>query len=540
MTSYEFSTLAQLAGLLRAGARGYWNSCWRSGAGRRVATMVAPLVGILIWSGATPFAVTMWRADGLRRGDSLLGLVSTVMVVLVAFTLATSVSFALASIYFAKDVEWLLVTPIGPRLFLSYRLLAQFLLGAAIGTVVAGPAVLGLAIATGRWWIVPLVAVVVGSLLLPTMSMALLGVVAVVRLVPARLVKNVAGLLVAIVGFGLAAVDIAASVGSGSGVGVSTFAHAIRSPLWLPWSWAARSIVDGADGRLVPALLPAAALGAMAIVLTSITIAAAGPLLRDGWVRSQTTGRQRRRVRSSFLPLPVSLAVLRKDWRTLRRDPAQLIQLLLPIGIFAVYLLSPRAGGLGLGSFHDFPIWYGPLTTAAFAALFAASGLGLRAVGSEGRQFWCLTTSPVSTGALLLSKLLLPAIVAVSASLALMVSTELRVGTPAPAVLFSAAVLVVCVLGLSCLATGLGAVWPRLDWSDPRRSVGVWLAIFFMVLGAAYIAACVVGLTLALLITGGPTGLSSLLAFLVCLLVAGTTSWVALRAGHRRLLALES
>lgn len=540
MPFYGSPTRVQFLGLLRAGARSFWNSCWRSGAGRRVATVVAPLVGVALWSAMTPFAVTLWRADGLARGDSLFSLVATVMVVLVAFTMATSVSFALASIYFAKDVEWLMHTPIGPRLFLSYRLLAQFLLGAAIGTVVAGPAVLGLAIATGRWWLVPLVAVVVAALLLPAMSTALMCVVALVRVVPATRVKDAAGVLVALVGFGVAAVDIAAAVGSGSGVGVSTFAHGIRSPSWAPWSWAAASITDSAHGRLGPALLLAAVLVTLAAIVTILAIEVSGPLLRDGWFRSQSTGRRRRQARSSFLPLPVSLSVLRKDWRTLRRDPAQLIQLLLPIGVFAIYLLSPRAGGLGLGAFHHFPVWYGPLTTAAFAALFAASGLGLRAVGSEGRQFWCLKTAPVSTVALLLSKLLLPAIVTVSASLALMVSTELRVGTSVSQVLFSSVLLVVCVLGLSCLATGLGAVWPRLDWSDPRRSVGVWLAILFMVVGAAYVAICVVGLTLALLITGQPNALSALLAILVCVMVAGATSLAALRAGHRRLVALDA
>lgn len=184
-------------------------------------------------------------------------------------------------------------------------------------------------------------------------------------------------------------------------------------------------------------------------------------------------------------------------------------------------------------------MWYGPLTTAAFAALFAASGLGLRAVGSEGRHFWCLRTSPLSPRSLLLGKLMLPAVVSVGASLALMVTTEIRVSTPPGQIAFSALLLALCVLGLVSLATGMGAVWPRLDWTDPRRAVGIWLAVTFMAAGAAYIAICLVGLTLPLLITSVPPLVSDAMAIAVCAACAGVTAGFALRAGHRRLVSMD-
>ena len=112
-------------------------------------------------------------------------------------------------------------------------------------------------------------------------------------------------------------------------------------------------------------------------------------------------------------------------------------------------------------------------------------------------------------------------------------------GTPLGQVLFSSVLLVICVLGLSALATGMGAIWPRLDWTDPRRAVGIWLAVVFMMVGAAYIAICVVGLTLALLITNRPSLGSELLALVVLVGIAGLTAGVTLRAGHSRLLALD-
>ena len=537
----ELRRWPQLRGLIRAGRAGFWNGCWHSGPGRRLATILGPVVGALVWAGTIPLVVTLLRSRQLSSASALEGGLTTLMVVLFAFTLATSVSFALASIYFARDVEWLLLSPLSPRLFLGYRLLSQLTLGAAIGGAVAGPAVVAAAIVYRSPGLVPLVALVVGSLLLVPMSLGMLAVVALVRVVPASRVKEAAGVLVGVVGFGVAALDVAASVGGGAtpAIGVSDFSHGLHIWGWLSPEWAVQSILAAAHGRWGTSLLSALELVALAAAVTMAAIWIAGPLVREGWFRAQTTNRRGMRVRTRRRRLPVALAVVRKDWRTLRRDPAQLIQLLLPIGLFAVYLLSPRAGGLGLGLFRDFPSWYGPLTTAAFAALFAASGLGLRAIGSEGRQFWCLRTAPVSTRTLLLSKLVLPGAIACTASLVLMVTTELRTGTPPGQIAFSAALLVICVVGLSALATGMGAIWPRLDWSDPRRAVGVWLAVVFMMVGAAYIAVCVVGLTLALLITNQPSMGSELLALLVLGAIAGLTAGLSLRAGHGRLQALD-
>ncbi|MHB1527137.1 MAG: putative ABC transporter permease subunit [Candidatus Dormibacteria bacterium] len=538
----RLSSAAQLRGLFHAGARATWNSWWHSGSGRRLVLLAALPTGLLVWASLLPLVQHLGRGVQLDHPRQLLGALSTLTIVLTAFTLGTSVSFALASVYFARDVEWLLLTPISSRLFLVHRLLSQLILGICLGALLGGPMVLGLALLYHSLWSVPLVAVDLTVLLLMPMALALLLVVLLVRVVPASRVKDAAALLVGLVGFGVAAVNIAAAVtgGRGPGLGAAAFAHGLSGPGWLPTAWAAHSMVDAVQGRWLAALLLSLGLAASALLVTTGAVLVAAPALREGWFRSQTAPARRRRHRGRFSRLPPLMAVVRKDWRTLRRDPAQLIQLLLPIGLFAVYLLSPRSAGMGVGMFSNFPVWYGPLTTAAFAALFAASGLGLRAVGSEGRHFWCLRTSPLSPRSLLLGKLVLPALISVGASLTLMVTTEIRVATPLPQIAFSAILLVLCVLGLVSLATGMGAAWPRLEWTDPRRAVGIWLAVTFMAAGAAYIALCLVGLTLPLLMTNLPPLLSDAMAVAVCAVCAGVTAGFALRAGHHRLVSLDT
>ncbi|MHB1855170.1 MAG: putative ABC transporter permease subunit, partial [Acidimicrobiales bacterium] len=535
------SSGSQLRGLFHAEARATWNSWWNSGPGRRLVTLAALPVGLLIWASLLPLVEQLLRAAHLGHPQQLMAALSTLAIVLTAFTMGTSVSFALASVYFARDVEWLLLTPISARLLLTYRLLSQLALGICLGALLGGPAVVAVALVYGSPGVVPLAAVDMTSLLVMPMAVALALVVLLVRVVPASRVKDAAALLVGLVGFGVAAVDIGAAVGGGGGggLGVSSFSHGIVGPSWLPTTWVAQSVVDAVQRRWPAALSLALALAVAALLVTSVALLAAAPALREGWFRARSTPARRRRSGGRFSRLPPFLAVVRKDWRMLRRDPSQLIQLLLPIGLFAVYLLSPRAGGTGLGMFQNFPVWYGPLTTAAFAALFAASGLGLRAVGSEGRQFWCLKTAPLSARSLLLGKSILPAVIAVVASLALMVTTEIREATPPAQIAFSAVLLVLCVLGLVSLAIGMGAVWPRLDWTDPRRAVGIWLAVTFMAIGAAYIAICLVGLTLPLLLTGVPVPLAEGMAIMVCAACAAGTAGIALAAGHHRLLRLD-
>jgi hypothetical protein len=104
---------------------------------------------------------------------------------------------------------------------------------------------------------------------------------------------------------------------------------------------------------------------------------------------------------------------------------------------------------------------------------------------------------------------------------------------------FSTVLLVFCVTGLAALATGLGALWPRLDWTDPRRATGIWLSVVFLVLGSAYIGACMVALTVPLLVPQLGTLGSDVTAIAACAACAAMAGATTLRLGYARLRHLE-
>jgi ABC-2 type transport system permease protein len=528
--------------LLASNGRALWNAAWNRGRTRRVAVIVGVALGALLWIAAIPVVAVFLRGSLQAAPHRLLTTVTGGMVLLSGFTLVTSVSFAVASAYFAKDIEWLLTVPISPRATLAHRLASQLVLGVGVGAALLGPVLVAAAAVTGTLPLLPIAVIGLIALLATPVAVGLLLVVVAVRIVPASRVRDGAAALVCLVGFGLAALDIAGHA-QGQGLrwagAVNSLGSGWLNSVWLPPAWAARVVtlswrgdVIGAVGWLVPLLVLAVVVGGGVLWIT-------GPLHREGWARAQLAPPLRRRASASWRRVPPMVALLRKDARSLRRDPVQLSQLILPLALFAVYLLAPQSGADSRTLFQNFPLWYGPLTTSIFASLFVASGVGLRAVGTEGRQFWCLRSAPLGARDLLLGKLALPTLLAIGAGLVLMWAGELRLRLPLEQMGFSAILLILCVAGLTALATGMGAIWPRLDWSDPRRATGIWLSVVFLVLGSSYIATCMVALTIPLVITRlGPFG-SDLAAIAACAFCAGLAGAVALRLGYARLLRIE-
>jgi ABC-2 type transport system permease protein len=528
--------------LLTSNGRALWNGAWNRGRTRRVAVICGVALGALLWVAAIPVVAVFLRGSLQASPHRLLTTVTGGLVLLSGFTLVTSVSFAVASAYFAKDIEWLLTVPISSRGTLAHRLASQLVLGVGVGAALLGPVLVAAAAVTGTLPLLPIAVIGLVALLASPVAVGLLLVVVAVRIVPASRVRDGAAALVCLVGFGLAALDIAGHA-QGQGLrwagAVNSLGSGWLNSVWFPPAWAARVVTMtwrgdaiGAFMWLAPLLLLAAFIGAAVLWIT-------GPLHREGWARAQLAPPLRRRASASWRRVPPMVALLRKDGRNLRRDPVQLSQLILPLALFAVYLLAPQSGASSRTLFQNFPLWYGPLTTSTFASLFVASGIGLRAVGTEGRQFWCLRSAPLGARDLLLGKLALPTLLAVGAGLVLMWSGEIRLHVPLPQMGFSAILLVLCVAGLTALATGMGAIWPRLDWSDPRRATGIWLSVVFLVLGSTYIATCMVALTVPLVITQLGTLGSDLAAIAACALCAGIAAAVALRLGYARLLRIE-
>ncbi len=534
--------------LLGSRARMAVNGRLRAGPSQRGWTLVLVTLVAAWWLGTHRLASAILAAQHPVPGR-LEPLLATSLATLCGVVAVTAVSFAISGLYLARDLEMLLVAPVRARAVLLSRLCVQLVTGVGIAALLAGPWLLAYLSEEGALAAVPVVLVAATALAALPLAAGTAVTIATVRVLPARRVRDAAALLVTGTVFAVTAVNVVLRSPDGG----STTPLALDAPgrgrvadlAWLPSGWAARAVVAAVDGR------PLAAAGLTLLLLGC----AAGALLLvcglgetayvAGYQRAAEAGEGSRRRRGARVPAagrggrrPVWLAIAVKDLRELRRDAAQLGQLALPVALFAVAIVVPTQGPSPGTADARLPSWFAVALTAGFASLFAASGVALRGVGSEGRRLWLLRSAPVRAGELLLGKFAVGLAIAAGLGLALLVAGGLRAHLPGGELALACARLTVIVTGLVGIATGLGAVRPRLDWTDPRRSVSVGQSLGFLGLGSLYLALCFIVLAVPLTSRSFRGGeLSPADAVLVCL--AGASAWLALRAGVARLRSME-
>jgi ABC-2 type transport system permease protein len=462
----------------------------------------------------------------------------------------TGVSFAISGLYLARDLELLLSAPIAPRAVLLTKLCVQLSTGLGLAALLAGPwlaAYLAGRGALGSLAVLGLVSLALAALALCAATAV---TIATVRVVPARRIRDAAALLVTGTVFAVTAVNVVlrtpGAVGSAMPLALDAPGRGrLADSPWLPTGWAARAVTAAVRGEhATPGLLTLGLLAAAAAAVAALT-RVAEPAFLAGYQRASEAGegRARRRRRGRLVagrpggPRAAWMAIALKDLRELRRDASQLGQLILPVALFALYVVAPgQSPTVGAGP-GRLPGWFGVALSAGFASLFAASGVALRGVGAEGRRLWILRCAPVSPAQVLGAKFAVGLGIAAGLGMALLLAGGLRQQTPPADLALVAVRLLVVISGLVGLATGLGALRPRLDWTDPRRSVGIGQSLGFLSVGSLYLTVCFALMALPYAGHGGAGGPTAGDAALVVVAVASALP--ALRGGVARLRTLD-
>jgi ABC-2 type transport system permease protein len=535
--------------LLGARARMAVNACLHAGPEQRGRTLILGTLALAWWLGAHHLAGDLLGA-GAPSPATLESSLAAALATLCGVVAVTSVSFAISGLYFARDIEMLLVAPLAPRAVLLAKLCVQLVTGVGMAALLAGPWLVAYLSAEGALAALPVVALAAVALAALPLAAGTAATIATVRVMPARRVRDAAALLVTGTVFTVTALSVVLRSPDGTHstpLGLDAPGRGRLADLaWLPTGWASRAVVAAVRGELATAALLTlllTAAGAAALLLVSRLGEVAFVAGRQRSAEAGAGGRRRRagarlRPGGDGGPRAVWLSIARKDLRELRRDASQLGQLVLPVGLFALYIAVPGQAPTAAAATARLPAWFSVALTAGFASLFAASGVALRGVGAEGSRLWLLRTAPVRTGQVLLAKFAVGLAVAAGLGLGLLVIGGLREHLTAAAIGLAGVRLLVIVAGLVALATGLGAVRPRLDWTDPRRSVGIGQSLGFLALGSGYLALCFTVLALPYAhVSPGDGALTAGDAGVVA--VAAGTAWLALRIGIARLRSIE-
>jgi hypothetical protein len=470
--------------------------------------LMVAIVVTLIWlafaavTSLVGFGVGTLAANHLaERASTVLGITG----LLSGFTVVMSITFALSSLYFAGDLEWLAALPLNSRsLFLS-RVAAQSLLGLSLGAVLAGPALGGFLLAQNALLATPIVLLAFASLAVWGVSIGTAITVLAVRLVPARYVRDASAVVATLAVFLVAASNLAlrgpdafTSLGPGD-LHLSAIGTQVGGQLWFWGSWTGNAINAAASQDWLGSTWWCGLLlvsGAALLLLLPVVLER--PYVAGVQASRNASGGTRAQVRWRGSGYPSGLALMVKDLRMLKRDGAELAQLLLPMSLFALYLGSPAGSTALLNSV--LPPWYAIALKAAFASIFVASGLGLRAISFENRAIWLLKGSAMDSRRIVMNKFLLVFTISCGFAFLLLWIGEFRAGLSLwDSVLPSTLLVAALAFGMVSFAIALGSLRPRFGWSDPRRSLSmlvvagfmlgslVLLTTFFVLLGLGYV-----------------------------------------------------
>ena len=195
--------------------------------------------------------------------------------------------------------------------------------------------------------------------------------------------------------------------------------------------------------------------------------------------------KQLARMARSERPLTPIGVIAHKDALVFARDAVQWSQLLLLVGLAAIYLLNFRyIGVLGQGSglFGPIGVYFLNIALSSFMVAAVSVRLVFPAVSLEGRAFWLVRRAPIGLKRYLFAKWLghIPPLLVLAEFL--VVASNLMIGTPLWLTLKSVFVVGLLVVTIAGLGVGLGALFPRFHIDNAAKiATGVGGVLFMFI-----------------------------------------------------------
>jgi ABC-2 type transport system permease protein len=552
--------LSYVGKLMRARWRITWNNIRRASRRRKIGYFFAAL-------GLTVLAVVLvfvsWGVLTVLRRPEVAAFVTPDLIrsIPVFFTsatflagLLTNFGVLLQALYLAGDMEFLLAAPIPPRAVFVTKLVQAVLPNFMFMCLFNLPALIGLGIAQGyniTYFI--MVPVTLVLLMLAGAGIAAVGVMGVVRLVPARRVAEVLGLVggvTSILCSQSSQLMRATGVGRTSSAQVLAIANTAAqfNQPYSPLAWPGRALVALGEGQWLAALLLVCATVALTLGAFAVSLVASERLYISGWARTQAGAAphrvahvERRRKPGAVRLLPAAVtALVVKDFKLLTRDLRNLSQLITPIILGVVYTFS-LVGGTQREAIpsqveHEI-IATGSVGMALFVAWMFAMRLALGGIGMEGKRYWLLKVSPLRAEALLAAKFVVAYLPSLAVGTAFLVATSF-VGKLSPRLLpYNWATLAATIAALCALYLAFGTAGANLRWEDPRHITRGMTGCIGWLVGSAtavIVAGVFIGVPFLVSLFGAPEALGQLIGLSVGLaLSAGVIAAALLWARGR-------
>lgn len=428
--------------------------------------------------------------------------IETFYLLLMSATLFSVLIASIGILYAAADLNFLMAQPTHPARVFALKVGELFINAAGLPLIFTIPVLAGVGAAMNAPPLYYLVSFIAAAALyaIPVTFGSLLALV-LVRISPAGRVREIA----TATSIGIAALALVAlralrpeQILNLNVAGQEEFEAALAAFTrleigWLPPAWATNASWHALDNSIHASLI-------VLITIAIASLATVGALAHlaftRGWIRSLDTTPIARRTaprptpaweRALHRSFGNTGAILTNDTRHFYRDVQQWSQGIVLIALGAVYFLSLSSIPVPTQQFRDV---LGMMNIAFVQFLIA--GIALRiaypAVSLEGRAYWLTRTLPIHASEVITAKfihalplmLTLGATLGIAAQALLDMSPTLAIAAPIAAIAAS--------IATTALATGIGATFPRYQFSNPNELAATPGALIFMSLALAYAA----------------------------------------------------
>ena len=490
------------------------------------------------------------------------------------FTLTILLTFSTciilySSLFAGTESQFLLATPIPDDQIFAYKFQGAVAFSSWAFVLLGSPALLayGLEVSNGAPWYYYAILPVffLGFLMIPG-SIGALACLLIVNLLP-RLRRDVlVGIAVAL----FVAVAVWAywwfQQSKELGVGTRTWFESFLSELsylgsrLVPFHWMSAGIKAAALRRPETMAYNLGLVWSYGLFAYVLTVWLARKFYRRGFNRIASGGALRKRYGGHWLDHLLAGAVffldeqtkmlIVKDFRSFRRDPAQWAQIILFLGMGAIYFVAMRRfyeGDIG----KSFKIGISLLTLIATSFLMCAyTGRFIFPMLSlEGSKFWILGLLPLDRGRLMVGKFAFSSLGCFMAGEFLIVFSNLMLGMPWLIVATHMLTIALLAFAFSGLSVGLGAVMPNFRESDPSKIAVGFGGTINLVVGLLLLGIVIVMVAGPIQFLHGRdpdrhVPLASVpwlywLCMFTGLLVGLAAAWLPMRAGMKNLRTME-
>jgi ABC-2 type transport system permease protein len=523
---------------------------------------------LIIWIAI--YAVALWGFELIQRNWGPSGLIMGLLFDAMFFTLGgmlvlSSGLILYASLFSGAEAKFLMTTPARADQIFALKFQSAILFSSWAFIVLGGPILIAYGVTFGLPWYYYLLLPVylLGYVILPGSAGAILCLV-IVNYFPQRRKQALLGMLA------LAAVAAGCwiwkvVVMSKHGLNNRDALQQVFDMFTLatgqlsPSRWMSQGLLALARADISGTIMPMALLWSNALFLYLVAAYMAKRLYRRGFNRISAGFGSRRIYSASRLDRlmnflvgyldPKTRLLIIKDFRTFRREPAQVGQLGLFAGLMLLCVVNIRQFfGADLPLINQYVV---SLLNLSATGLLMCAYLGrfvYPLISLEGRKFWILGLLPLKREQLLWGKFAFAVTMTNVLAGGIVLLSDLVLDMELPAILMHMLTLAVLSFGLSGMSVGMSAWMPNFRETDPSKIVVGFGGTMFTIASLMYLVIAVGSIC-------GPFHLAGARAFFggagdrypwwafagvpVGVLMAIAAIWLPMRIGARNLSKME-